>query len=59
MFMTQVVITQGLPFPVVKTPNARLMKAVREIDSGGGKRFSTVQEFMSDSMDDKDEDDPD
>ena len=57
MFMTQVVMTQGLPFPVVKTPNARLMKAVRELDSGGGKRFSTVQELMSDLTDD--EDDPD
>jgi DNA-damage-inducible protein J len=55
MFMTQVVMTQGLPFPVVKMPNARLMKAVRELDSGGGKKFSTVQELMSDLTDDEDD----
>lgn len=57
MFMTQVVMTQGLPFPVVKTPNSRLMKAIRELDSGGGKRFSSVQELMSDLTDDEDDSD--
>jgi len=58
MFLTQVVMTQGLPFPVVKTPNNRLYEAVRELDCGGGKRFSTIQELWSDLTDD-DKDEPD
>ncbi len=57
MFMTQVVMTQGLPFPVVKTPKAELLEAMRELDAGGGKRFSTVQDLMRDLEDDGD--DPD
>ena len=57
MFMTQVVMTQGLPFPVVKTPKAGLVEAIRELDSGGGKRFSTVQELMRDLEDDEDDSD--
>ena len=55
MFMTQVVMTQGLPFPVVKTPKADLLEAVRELDEGRGKRFSTVQDLMRDLEDDGDD----
>jgi DNA-damage-inducible protein J len=55
MFMTQVVINQGLPFPVARTPNARLIAAVKELDSGGGRRFSTVQELMRDLLDDEED----
>ena len=55
LFMTQVIINQGLPFQVSRIPNARLMEAAKEIDNGGGKRFSTVSGLMEDLLDDSEE----
>lgn len=55
IFMNQVVINQGLPFPVSRIPSVRLMEAVREIDSGGGKPFSSVSDLMEDLLNDDDE----
>jgi DNA-damage-inducible protein J len=56
MFLTQVILTKGLPFPVTKTPNARLVAAVKELDSGGGRHFSTVDDLMSDLKNDEEDD---
>jgi DNA-damage-inducible protein J len=38
MFLTQVVLTDGLPF-AVRIPNARTRKAIAELEAGGGETF--------------------
>jgi DNA-damage-inducible protein J len=38
MFLTQVVLKDGLPFDV-RVPNAETRKAIGELESGGGERF--------------------
>lgn len=46
MFLSQVVLRQGLPFEV-RIPNAETRAAINEFDSGGGGRLagSTGQSF--------------
>jgi DNA-damage-inducible protein J len=38
MFLTQVVLKDGLPFDV-RVPNAETRKAIGELESGGGEQF--------------------
>jgi len=46
MFLTQVVLKDGLPFDV-RVPNAETRKAIAELESGGGDRFEgTTNEFF-------------
>ncbi len=46
MFLTQVVLKDGLPFDV-RVPNAQTRKAIGELESGGGERFEgTTKEFF-------------
>jgi len=46
MFLTQVVLKDGLPFDV-RAPNAETRKAIAELESGGGERFEgTTKEFF-------------
>jgi DNA-damage-inducible protein J len=46
MFLTQVVLKDGLPFDV-RVPNAKTRKAITELKSGGGERFEgTTKEFF-------------
>jgi DNA-damage-inducible protein J len=48
MFLRQVVLRQGMPFDV-RIPNARIKKAIEELEAGGGETFrsSTKQAFAS------------
>ena len=39
MFLHQVVLHQGLPFPVRK-PNKETLRAIRELRAGKGKRYT-------------------
>jgi DNA-damage-inducible protein J len=39
MFLSQVVLRQGLPFEV-RIPNAQTRAAIRELAAGGGERFA-------------------
>lgn len=46
MFLTQVVLKDGLPFDV-RVPNAETRKAIAELESGGGERFEgTTKDFF-------------
>jgi DNA-damage-inducible protein J len=46
MFLTQVVLKDGLPFDV-RVPNAETRKAIAELESGGGERFEgTTKELF-------------
>ena len=38
VFLKQVVLQRGLPFPV-RVPNAETLEALRELESGGGTRY--------------------
>ena len=50
MFLTQVRLHKGLPFEV-RMPNAATRSAINELESGRGKRFSSV-EALFDDLDD-------
>jgi DNA-damage-inducible protein J len=45
MFYRQVAIHRGLPFPA-KIPNAETLAAIKELDSGKGKK-SSLKEFKT------------
>ena len=45
IFLSQVVLNEGLPFPV-KMPNRTTRKAVKELREGKGSRFASVDEMM-------------
>jgi DNA-damage-inducible protein J len=47
LLMLRVAEERRLPFEV-KAPNARTRKAIRELESGKGKRFKNVDAFMAD-----------
>ena len=49
MFLPQAVNTGGLPFqPTARRPNAETVKAMRELESGSGKVFTTTAELFAD-----------
>lgn len=50
MFFTQVRLRKGLPFEV-RIPNAETQAAMDELESGKGKRFTSV-EALFDDLDD-------
>lgn len=43
----QIVMCKGMPFEL-KVPNRETQIAIDELDSGGGKRFSSFQEMIDD-----------
>ncbi|TVP80166.1 MAG: type II toxin-antitoxin system RelB/DinJ family antitoxin [Puniceicoccaceae bacterium] len=47
MFLTQVRLHKGLPFEV-RIPNAATQAAMNELESGKGKRFSSVEALFDD-----------
>jgi DNA-damage-inducible protein J len=47
LFYRQVVLRQGLPFPV-EIPNKKSVLAIRELERGGGKRSRTTKEVFAD-----------
>lgn len=47
MFFTQVRLHKGLPFEV-RLPNAATQAAIDELESGKGKRFSSVKALFDD-----------
>lgn len=51
LLMLRVADERRLPFEV-KTPNARTQKAMAELESGKGKRFSNLDSFMEDLNED-------
>ncbi|MCB9983893.1 MAG: type II toxin-antitoxin system RelB/DinJ family antitoxin [Rhodospirillales bacterium] len=56
MFLNQVSLHQGLPFEV-KIPNKETREAIEELARGGGKTFTSSEEFLKDLFgDDEDED---
>jgi len=49
MFLTQVVLTDGLPFEV-RTPNAQTRKAIAELEAGGGEAFRSGTKQVFDGV---------
>ena len=49
MFLTQVVLTDGLPFEV-RTPNARTRQAIEELEAGRGETFRGGTKEVFDSV---------
>ena len=49
MFLTQVVLTDGLPFEV-RTPNARTRQAIEELEAGQGETFRDSTKEVIDSI---------
>lgn len=47
IFLSQVVLNKGLPFPV-SLPNKATLTAVKEVRAGKGKRYKTAQSLMDD-----------
>jgi DNA-damage-inducible protein J len=47
VLLTRVAADKALPFDV-RVPNATTRKAIAELESGGGKAFSNVDELMAD-----------
>ena len=43
----QIVLQNGLPFDL-KIPNKKTIQAIEELESGGGKSFSSFNEMMDD-----------
>ena len=49
IFLQQSVNEGGLPFrPMLKQPNAITLKAMEELERGGGKRYANSQEMYDD-----------
>ena len=49
LFLQQVVNSEGLPFrPSIKVPNKETYDAIRELESGGGKKFKNSDELFKD-----------
>jgi DNA-damage-inducible protein J len=51
LLMLHVADERRLPFEV-KAPNARTRKAMAELETGKGKRFSSIDSFMEDLNED-------
>lgn len=51
LLMLRVADEKRLPFEV-KAPNARTQKAITELESGKGKRFSNIDSLMEDLNED-------
>jgi len=47
LLMLRIADEQRLPFEV-KVPNAKTRKAIAELESGKGKKFTTVADLMAD-----------
>jgi DNA-damage-inducible protein J len=47
IFLSQVVLTKGLPFPV-RVPNAVTRQAIKAAKGGKGKRYKSVQALVDD-----------
>ncbi len=47
MFLRQVVLNRGIPFDI-KLPNQDTINARAELEAGGGKVFSAVEDLMED-----------
>jgi DNA-damage-inducible protein J len=45
LFYTQIVLADGLPFPV-KIPNAETIQAMKEADAGQGNRYASTAEMF-------------
>jgi DNA-damage-inducible protein J len=49
LFLQQCVNTGGLPFqPHTKQPNTETLSAMKELENGGGEKFSNTDEFYKD-----------
>jgi len=46
----QIVLRKGLPFEL-KIPNKTTLRAMEELESGGGKPFGSFKEMMDDTED--------
>lgn len=47
LFLLRVAQEKELPF-VIKVPNATTVRAMRELESGGGTHYSSVEEMFKD-----------
>lgn len=47
LFFKQIIYTQGIPFNV-KLPNRETIQAMKELDSGKGVKFDSVDELLKD-----------
>lgn len=47
LLMLRIADEKRLPFEV-RIPNAETRKAIEELESGGGKRFASIQSLMDD-----------
>ncbi|CZI17354.1 TPA: type II toxin-antitoxin system RelB/DinJ family antitoxin [Legionella pneumophila subsp. pneumophila] len=51
-FYAQIVLCKGLPFEV-KLPNNLTLEAIEELESGGGKKFSSFKSMIDDLEEDE------
>jgi len=49
VFLSQVVLTKGLPFEV-RIPNKQTRQAIKELRAGKGKGYKTSQDLMDDLL---------
>ena len=47
LFFKQIIYTQSIPFDV-KLPNKETIQAMKELDSGKGVKFNSVEELLKD-----------
>jgi DNA-damage-inducible protein J len=47
LFFKQIIYTQSIPFEV-KLPNRETLRAMKELDSGKGVKFNSVDELLKD-----------
>ena len=47
LLLVRVAADKEFPFPI-KTPNAKTLKAMRELEQGKGKRFASAEELFKD-----------
>ena len=52
IFLKRMVREKGIPFDVtLNVPNATTLRAFKELEEGGGKSFSSLEELMEDLND--------
>lgn len=47
LFFRQIIYTKSIPFPV-RLPGQETLKAINELETGGGKKFTSVDDFFED-----------
>lgn len=52
LLMLRIADERRMPFDI-KVPNAKTRQAIAELEAGGGKRFSSIEDLMADLNDEE------